>query len=65
MATDWTRVESSMGENLELKANASMRAIKAALGITGKRLRIVSRHGQWREYSLCGTPYRFTVTRCN
>lgn len=62
--SQWTRVESSLGENKELPANASMRAVKAALGITGRRVKLISHFGQWREYRMIGTAYTFTVTDC-
>ncbi len=61
---NWTRIESSMGENHELPPRASMRAIKSALGITGRRVVLVAAFGQWREYRLRGTAYTFTVTDC-
>lgn len=62
--TQWTRVESSQGENLELRPNASMREIKARLGITGRRCVHTAQFGQWRKYRLAGTTYTFTVTDC-
>ena len=61
---EWTRVESSIGENHELPKHATMRAVKAALGITGRRTTLVTWVGQWREYRLDGTCYTFTVTEC-
>ena len=64
MNNEWTRVESSQGENLELRKHATMREIKAGLGITGRRCTLLARFGQWREYRLSGTAYTFTVTEC-
>ena len=62
--TEWTRVESSQGENHELRKAATMREVKAALGITGRRTALVKWCGQWRQYRLMGTTYTFTVTEC-
>lgn len=60
----WTRVDSSMGENLELPENASMRLIKEKLSITGKRCILESQGGAIRTYRMVGTTYTFTVTEC-
>lgn len=64
MSNQWTRVDQSEGPTLELPPHASMRAIKAALGITGRRTVETGAYGQWRAYRLRGTVYTFTVTEC-
>ncbi len=61
----WTRVESSMGENHELPHPVSMRRIKEALGITGRRLVLEAEGGPWKQYRVSGTTYTFTVTECS
>lgn len=60
----WTRVDTTEGENLELPANASMRRIKADLGISGQRIVKVCQSDQCAQYRLVGTSYHITVTEC-
>lgn len=61
----WTRIDSSMGENVEIVGtHASMRRVKSELGITGRRCIRVAACGAYRTYRMVGTTYQFTVTHC-
>ena len=61
MVKQYTWVSSSSGEEFLLPKNASMRTIKAHLGITGRRTVLTCPFWHMREYALCGTEYVFSV----
>lgn len=57
----YTIIEQSEGEQVVLGGVPSMRKIKAALGITGRRVVRVAHARNEKEYRLIGTYYTFTV----
>lgn len=57
----YTILEQSEGPQIVLDGWPSMRAIKSALGITGRRTILAHHVGNEKEYRLVGTCYTFAV----
>lgn len=61
----YTIIEQSEGKQIVLDGVPSMRKIKAALGITGRRIVCVGHARKEKEYRLCGTTYAFCIVTVN
>lgn len=60
-----TIIEQSEGPQIVLDGRPSMRAIKSALGITGRRAVLVRHVRNEKEYRIVGTAYLFCVITVN
>lgn len=58
-------IEQSQGKQIVMDACPSMREIKAALGITGRRIIKTAAFANETEYRLVGTTYTFSIILVN